>query len=276
MAKIKDVDLDLPVEFSAYHKKDCLIGWIENTEVFIMQPKDAKSFISELNENDLLELIEESLQSLAQRNDGTQLLTAMPYLSEVKAVFSELSSVPNELLSLLAEWEVLGCNIVDISFVDNLKRWQGSANKMFNCSLCNSDKQVKYSKEKNRLLCSACLDSLIEWGNEDLNFWNDDYSKDHDKFNDILSQYSTTELYKMWQNSEIGTTKSIFLEKTIKIRTGKFINELEKDEFKTLTYFVKESEFDFLSQDTRSEPCYRCEKPYNQCSCNYENNEVTK
>lgn len=76
------------------------------------------------NENGLLELIEESLQSLAQRNDGTQLLTAMPYLSEVKAVFSKLSSVPNELLSLLAEWEVLGCNIVDISFVDNLKRWQ--------------------------------------------------------------------------------------------------------------------------------------------------------
>lgn len=228
MAKIKDVDLDLPIEFSPYQKKDCLIDWIENAEVFIMQPEDAKSFISELNENGLLELIEESLQSLAQRNDGTQLLTAMPYLSEVKAVFSKLSSVPNELLSLLAEWEVLGCNIVDISFVDNLKRWQ------------------------------------------------DDYSKDHDKFNDILSQYSTTELYKMWQNSEIGTIKSIFLEKTIKIRTGKFINELEKNEFETLTYFVKESEFDFLSQDTRSEPCYRCEKPYNQCSCNYENNEVTK
>ena len=162
MAKIKDVDLDLPVEFSPYQKKDCLIDWIENTEVFIMQPEDAKSFISELNENGLLELIEESLQSLAQRNDGTQLLTAMPYLSEVKAVFSKLSSVPNELLSLLAEWEVLGCNIVDISFVDNLKRWQ------------------------------------------------------------------------------------------------------------------KESEFDFLSQDTRSEPCCHCEKPYNQCSCNYENNEVTK
>ncbi len=160
MARIKDVDLDLPVEFSPYQKKDCLIDWIENTEVFIMQPEDAKSFISELNENGLLELIEESLQSLVQRNDGTQLLTAMPYLSEVKAVFSRLSSVPNELLNLLAEWEVLGCNIVDISFVDNLKRWQGSANKML----------------------------------KDLNL----------------------------------------------------------------------------------EPCYRCEKPYNQCSCNYENNEVTK
>ena len=121
MARIEDTNLDLPVEFMPYQKNGSFSTYIKNVESYFMQPDDTKNFISELKEKGFLELIEESLQSLAQRSDGTQLLTAMPSLSEVKAVFSELQSIPIELLSLLTEWEALGCNELDISFVKKLK-----------------------------------------------------------------------------------------------------------------------------------------------------------
>lgn len=121
MARIEDTNLDLPVEFTPYQKNGSFSTYIKNVDSYFMKPEDTKKFISELNEKGFLELIEESLQSLAQRSDGTQLLTAMPSLSEVKAVFSELQNIPIELLSLLTEWEALGCNELDISFVKKLK-----------------------------------------------------------------------------------------------------------------------------------------------------------
>lgn len=157
MAKIKDVDLDLPAEFSPYQLVGIKSSPVKNAKTYTMNSVDLKVFIAELYGKGMLGLISDTLQSLAKRDDGTPLLTAFPPITEVKRAFDKLESVPVELIGMLEHWESLGCNEIDICFVDN-------------------------------------------------------------KFNDILSQYSTTELYKMWQNSEIGTIKSIFLEKTIKIR----------------------------------------------------------
>ncbi len=119
MSKIKDLNLDLPAEFYAVRTEGIMSRPLKNSKAYTMQPVELKEFVSELVCQGFSLFIEESLQSLAMRKDGTLLLTSFPEITEVKRVFSGLASVSSELSALVLEWESMGCTEVNIDFVQN-------------------------------------------------------------------------------------------------------------------------------------------------------------
>ncbi len=63
-----------------------------------------------------LRLITETLQSLAQRQDGTKLQTALPSLSDVKSCISRGLILPQALLERINLWETMSCSVVNFDF----------------------------------------------------------------------------------------------------------------------------------------------------------------
>ncbi len=115
MATLEDVKLDAPVEFSPYvnasgHSRPL------NTAYFVLGSSLVKAFFDELQEKGKLEIIEDTLQGLSQRADGTLLKTAFPSLTEFKSAVQDMTSTPKKLLDLLLEWESNGANEIDIAF----------------------------------------------------------------------------------------------------------------------------------------------------------------
>lgn len=121
MATIQDVKLDVPVTFFASRVLGIRSSIIESAITYSMEPHQTKAFISELKDQALLPLIEDTLQSLAQRKDGTLLKHAFPTLDEVKQAFTRLSSIPDDLRNLLNQWEDAGANEVLIEFEQKTK-----------------------------------------------------------------------------------------------------------------------------------------------------------
>lgn len=66
---------------------DCFLEPISG-QTYILSSADAKTFITQLAQMGRLSLITDTLQSLCQRQDGTNLQTALPTLNEVKACIS--------------------------------------------------------------------------------------------------------------------------------------------------------------------------------------------
>lgn len=124
MATINNVRLDRPVEFSGYRLEGNTLEdntdyvdahFVENC-IYTMSPQDIQNFISELRERDNLQLIEESLQGLWLKEDGTPTKSSMPNLSDLKAAMSETNSFPKEFIELVSQWEKLGVNDITITF----------------------------------------------------------------------------------------------------------------------------------------------------------------
>lgn len=116
MATTKDVKLDKPVQFWPYYENGGHASPIEGAKPYIMKPIDVQTMIESLIKVNQLDLIEESLQGLSVRNDGTKLKTAMPLLAEVKATFALIDTVPAELSDLVQAWEIQGANEIHIDF----------------------------------------------------------------------------------------------------------------------------------------------------------------
>ncbi|MDH1848004.1 hypothetical protein [Aeromonas caviae] len=112
MATIDSVKLDRPVEFMPY----CHGEPLDNTQHFFMDAECVQPFIDELTEMGKIDLIEESLQSLWMRKDGTLLKTAFPDLDDFKSTAEKMKSIPRELAESLCKWKSLGANEIDISF----------------------------------------------------------------------------------------------------------------------------------------------------------------
>lgn len=69
-----------------------------------------------------LELLGETLQSLCQREDGTQLLTAFPNIVKVKDCMQQGLNLPKELVDQINEWGSLGQKEVTFDFVKKNKQ----------------------------------------------------------------------------------------------------------------------------------------------------------
>ncbi|MCS6271831.1 hypothetical protein G3489_19340 [Shewanella baltica] len=115
MATINDVRLDKPVEFLGYLVEGVHSRPVDGCE-YVMSADDAQTFADSLKEKNEQLLIEETLQGLCERTDGTKLKTAFPTMSDFKAVVTNLESFPRALLDLLPVWESKGVNEVTISF----------------------------------------------------------------------------------------------------------------------------------------------------------------
>jgi len=86
-----------------------------------MSSEETILFLDELSLNDDLHIIEDTLQGLAMRTDGTYLLTAFPTLNDFKYVVNSMINIPEKLISLLMKWEEMGSNEISIDFVKLIK-----------------------------------------------------------------------------------------------------------------------------------------------------------
>ncbi|MUK94766.1 hypothetical protein GNP80_20355 [Aliivibrio fischeri] len=133
MAKITDVKLDQPVEFIPYVNtgahSSCLVDESKEIDSLIMSPDKVQFLINELTELDKLDILEETLQGISCRHDGTPLKTAFPDLIEFKVIIQHINHiytypVPSSLYALplkeladkLSQWEKLGANEINIEF----------------------------------------------------------------------------------------------------------------------------------------------------------------
>lgn len=118
---IEGIKLDKAAEFRPYkNASGCFADLLDENELFILDASLVKPFINELTRLNQLDLIEETLQCLSQRNDGTVLKTAFPNIQAFKQVAIEMQSVPKQLKVLLDKWQSQGAHEIHIDF--ELKR----------------------------------------------------------------------------------------------------------------------------------------------------------
>lgn len=115
MATMDDVRLDSAVEFFGNVIDGVHSIPVEGCE-YEMSAEDAQAFIDSLKRKNELQLIEETLQGVCKRQDGTKLKTAFPTMSQFKTVVTDLKSFPRELFDLLPVWESKGVNEIIIHF----------------------------------------------------------------------------------------------------------------------------------------------------------------
>lgn len=89
-----------------------------NDQSFVLPAQESKSMLSQLREMGRLSMITETIQSLAQRLDGTQLQTAFPNICEVKNCIQNGLNLPLELQKKIMEWELMGATEINFDFVD--------------------------------------------------------------------------------------------------------------------------------------------------------------
>ena len=90
---------------------------LEN-QSYTLRAHEAKAMLSQLVVMGKLSMITHSIQSLAQRDDGTQLQTAFPDIEEVRNCIQSGLELPEQLLAKIKEWESLGATEVNFDFVD--------------------------------------------------------------------------------------------------------------------------------------------------------------
>ena len=115
MATIKDVRMDRPIEFVPYIVEG-IHGRPIDTTSLVLSVAESCLLIDSLTDAGQLSVVEESLQGLCERNDGTKLKTALPTLEELSLALTKIDSTPLALSNSLFEWEKLGCNEVLIHF----------------------------------------------------------------------------------------------------------------------------------------------------------------
>tara|TARA_Y100000310_G_scaffold340989_1_gene438646 strand:- start:612 stop:1319 length:708 start_codon:yes stop_codon:yes gene_type:complete len=111
------VDLNEDVEIYPSKKSGCFSTVIEG-EKCVLAAGDATSMLNQLQQMGNLALITETMQSLSQRVDGTNLQTAFPDLASLKACIEKGLALPASFLEKLTHWEKLGATEVNFDFVE--------------------------------------------------------------------------------------------------------------------------------------------------------------
>ncbi|MCP4262723.1 MAG: hypothetical protein GY774_35240 [Planctomycetes bacterium] len=111
------VDLNEDVEIYPSKKSGCFSTVIED-EKYVLAAGDATSMLNQLQQMGNLSLITETMQSLSQRVDGTNLQTAFPDLASLKACIEKGLALPVSFLEKLTHWEKLGATEVNFDFVE--------------------------------------------------------------------------------------------------------------------------------------------------------------
>lgn len=118
MATIKkNVNIEQPVTIYPCQMRGATSFPIEG-ESYCLSPSEVKYFVTQLESMGKLELIEETLQGLSERLDGTLLLSAFPSIDNVKQCLKAGLMLPMPLLVKLEKWEGLGASEVNFDFVE--------------------------------------------------------------------------------------------------------------------------------------------------------------
>lgn len=109
------VDLDKDVEVSPYTSNGTPI----EGETYLLPAIESVSIIQQLITMGQLSLMTDTMQSLAQREDGTKLQTAFPKLDDVKACIAEGLKLSIPFIEKINKWEMMGCYDVNFDFVQS-------------------------------------------------------------------------------------------------------------------------------------------------------------
>lgn len=110
------VALDKGVTVYPTVMRGCVSYPIDN-QSYVLLAHEAKVMLSHLADMGRLSMITETIQSLSQRDDGTQLQTAFPDFADVKDCIQSGLNLPDGLLAKIKEWESLGAAEVNFDFV---------------------------------------------------------------------------------------------------------------------------------------------------------------
>lgn len=111
------VDLERDVEVSPFFTKACVSSPIDN-QTYILLAHEAVTMLSQLMSMGKLNLITDTIQSLWEKDDGTQLQTAFPNLIDVKECIKSGLHLPEGLLAKISVWEKLGATEINFDFVE--------------------------------------------------------------------------------------------------------------------------------------------------------------
>ena len=121
MAVLEDVYHNRPVEIMPYVVKG-IHSQPLTCKGIILDPSQVEAFINYVIVTHQRQLIEETLQGLCKRDDGTLELSAFPSLADLKQAVSGIDEgVFDELLSSLRSWDSAGCNEVVLHFEEVVK-----------------------------------------------------------------------------------------------------------------------------------------------------------
>lgn len=111
------VDLTKEVEVYPTKSMGCIANPIEG-HLYRLSATEAQAMVHQLFQLNQIKLLTETMQSLAQRADGTLLQTAFPSMTELKVSIQSGLSLPKTLMEKLQEWELLGATEVNFDFVE--------------------------------------------------------------------------------------------------------------------------------------------------------------
>lgn len=117
MATLNDVNINAGVVVYPCQTQGITSSPIEG-EHYSLSPFDTKYILSQLEQMGRLSLIEDTLQGLSQRLDGTKLKTAFPSLGEIKQCLNDGLMLPVPMLAMLEKWESLGATEISFDFVE--------------------------------------------------------------------------------------------------------------------------------------------------------------
>ncbi|WP_299496464.1 hypothetical protein [uncultured Shewanella sp.] len=112
-----NVDLEQDVDVYPCVTKGMTTYPIEG-QTYLLPSLDAISMLDQLTRMGCLTLITKTMQSLAQKVDGTQLQTAFPSLNEVKACIDRGLILPKAFTAKIREWEALNCSEIFFDFTE--------------------------------------------------------------------------------------------------------------------------------------------------------------
>lgn len=114
---LKYVDLNQDVELYPSIMKGCVCTPIYS-QSYTLRSFKAILMLDQLTRMGRLCLLTDTMQSLCQRDDGTQLQTAFPDLVDVKDCIKLGLDLPDGLLLKIKEWESLGATEINFDFVE--------------------------------------------------------------------------------------------------------------------------------------------------------------
>lgn len=88
-------------------------------QTYLLPSKEAKKILHQLDDMGRLSLITDTLQSLVQRQDGTNLQTALPKLADLKSCIYNGLILPESLIDKINLWETMNCSVINFDFEEH-------------------------------------------------------------------------------------------------------------------------------------------------------------
>ena len=121
MASLHDVLSDKPIEFWPYITEGFHSELVNGAKEIIVPNSRSGEFINYLLNSKWKGVIEEDLQGIAKKDDGTLLLSTFIPIEIFSKLIFEAGNPFNDISAELKDWKLKGCNEVTINFCEKDK-----------------------------------------------------------------------------------------------------------------------------------------------------------